>query len=1360
MPLWCIFIYTHMDNYNIENNNEQHECCMHGPGPDLHCSCVTTGNCSGADYKMFEWDYKCPTCTFHPDPFKRLQCFIRALATKGLASEKKIEEIEKILNGDDNVEGLIDKVESMLTDATIIDDHLDDDSANPVQNNVIKEAIDELRASLRQKQDTLTSGINIKTINGYPILGSGDISVGGETTWDSVTNKPTFATVATTGSYADLVGKPNLAAVAFSGSYNDLLNKPAPGLDIVVDAQLSNTSENPVQNKVVAEEISSLSGACNNLQMNKQQKLTSDTVLGTINGQSLTYGGSVSIATGGGADVKTLRTDDEYSVSLSGTGTVGFSGENGIVTSGAGAALKVGLTQQFRNTVSNKQDKLTSSSILGTINGETLRYGDSITIPGGGGDGVTALRQLSDVNTTGIANGKILRYNSTTQKWTVGDDNAGVTSVKVGDTTYTPNGSGLINIPALASTVALSTSATSSDNVVDLVLRQNDEIVNTVKVQGTQGITSNRTGGGADVLVLGTNLKTVGGQSLVNTTTPVTDIPIPTVNNSTITFAVDDGNNRSLGGTITLNQGTAQTIYLPAGSGEGDGPQYIENPYTLPMASNGVLGGIMTGYTPPANTLNIPLKVNASGAGYVTQTTTNTITQNSILPITSGGLYNLNQTVVGHTSAIEALDDLLYTTGSSETLPTYTTVSDFEYHQEVHNLGDFIELTGDGVEGVYQVIWKNASDHNQGKTLEYVSPVRRLKFDVIDRQITALGNSTAALLQAIDGLVDSVIVSTSNGVRAIRYTTYGGSDPTAVIPIDSTPSPSSTNLITSGAVYALQQTVVNNGFTLIATGQKLEESYTNLYKGTYPEYASISDFEYHQEVHSLGETIRITSGQDQGVYEVVWVDLADHNQGKTLSPKKRLKADVNRDDIDTIYGLLAGELDQIDECVTSVDVNTVGGAKKLQYTTSGGLTAQDIIGIDSAITQNSQNLITSGALYSLNQSAINSASAITALQNQQEDYYTNLYRGTYPEYATIADFEYHQEIHSLGDPIRITSGQDQGVYEVVWKDDSDHDQGKTLSPKLKLKADANSDRIDDAFGSIASVLDIADAKVDSVQRETSGNSDKLTYTVGVTDHDIVSIDSTPTSSSSNLITSGGVYSATSALRSIDSTPTNGSSNLVSSGGVYSAINNAVGNANVDFDYGTGKKRGTDLTEVINTVNYSGTCSSQIMDSDSHTKILNAQIDVVYFNAKNESGSFSRQTARLQVNITYSNGTYDIGDVATKFATLGDFTLYGRPYLEVTQNSSDQTKADVNMYFCLTSAKLQIHSLTIELHNDNGQLPYFVQTRNDIDHNYTYSNNKKVVYFDTWDNVIVIFIHGKWYKLADADPFPLRPMSGS
>ena len=39
-------------------------------------------------------------------------------------------------------------------------------------------------------------------------------------------NKPDLATVATTGSYNDLLNKPDLATVATTGSYNDLLNKP------------------------------------------------------------------------------------------------------------------------------------------------------------------------------------------------------------------------------------------------------------------------------------------------------------------------------------------------------------------------------------------------------------------------------------------------------------------------------------------------------------------------------------------------------------------------------------------------------------------------------------------------------------------------------------------------------------------------------------------------------------------------------------------------------------------------------------------------------------------------------------------------------------------------------------------------------------------------------------------------------------------------------------------------------------------------------------------------------------------------------------------------------------------------------
>lgn len=68
------------------------------------------------------------------------------------------------------------------------------------------------------------------------------------------------ASTAFSGDYADLTNKPdlsvyaesaNLATVATSGSYNDLSDKPTIPESVTVDAALSDTSENPVQNKVV-----------------------------------------------------------------------------------------------------------------------------------------------------------------------------------------------------------------------------------------------------------------------------------------------------------------------------------------------------------------------------------------------------------------------------------------------------------------------------------------------------------------------------------------------------------------------------------------------------------------------------------------------------------------------------------------------------------------------------------------------------------------------------------------------------------------------------------------------------------------------------------------------------------------------------------------------------------------------------------------------------------------------------------------------------------------------------------------------------------------------------------------------------
>lgn len=60
------------------------------------------------------------------------------------------------------------------------------------------------------------------TVGGSTVIGGG-----GPVTWNDVTGKPIFATVATSGAYTDLSGIPTLATVATSGSYGDLSGAPS-----------------------------------------------------------------------------------------------------------------------------------------------------------------------------------------------------------------------------------------------------------------------------------------------------------------------------------------------------------------------------------------------------------------------------------------------------------------------------------------------------------------------------------------------------------------------------------------------------------------------------------------------------------------------------------------------------------------------------------------------------------------------------------------------------------------------------------------------------------------------------------------------------------------------------------------------------------------------------------------------------------------------------------------------------------------------------------------------------------------------------------------------------------------------------
>lgn len=180
--------------------------------------------------------------------------------------------------------------------------------------------------AVASKQDTLVSGTNIKTVNGQSLLGNGNIEIQG-------------------------------------------------GGTITVDSELSTTSENPVQNKVIT-------NAINGKQDAGDYALKSEI-----------------------PDTSELATKEELAAKLD---TATYNSEKASFETKENAAATYQVKGDYATTaqLNSKQDTLVSGTNIKTINGNSLLGEGDITIQAGG----TVDTEMSDTSENAVQNKVIKKY--------------------------------------------------------------------------------------------------------------------------------------------------------------------------------------------------------------------------------------------------------------------------------------------------------------------------------------------------------------------------------------------------------------------------------------------------------------------------------------------------------------------------------------------------------------------------------------------------------------------------------------------------------------------------------------------------------------------------------------------------------------------------------------------------------------------------------------------------------------------------------------------------------------------------------------------------------------------------------------
>ena len=452
-------------------------------------------------------------------------------------------------------------------------------------------------------QPTLVSGTNIKTINGMSILGSGNLSV--QPTLVSGTNIKTINNNTLLGSgnidlQTKLVSGTSIKTIngqSLLGSGNISISggSSTPGIDARSDAEFAHESLVPDFNNhttgtqsqvafgsglsvgdLVVNGTSDVKGVAVKVDTDViQSKLVSGTSIKTINNQSLLGSGNITISGGGGGQDMGIRVVEKGESSYT---------EGGVVNVETGINPNDGPLIAY-----NKESGLIMTTL--EDNGEDV--GVMLAIDGDVIQGkLVSGNNIKTVNNTSILGSGNINVQPTlvsgTNIKTINNQSLlGSGNISIGGGSGTSDYDQLSNRPSVNGTT-LSGNQTSSDLGLQdvLVSGTNIKTINNQSILGSGNISIGGGGGGTDDYTALNNLPQINGHTLVgNMSTSDIGIVIPDISTKQDTL-VSGTNIKTINNTSILGPGNISITQAQSDWDQSDSTaaDYIKNKPTIPDA--------------------------------------------------------------------------------------------------------------------------------------------------------------------------------------------------------------------------------------------------------------------------------------------------------------------------------------------------------------------------------------------------------------------------------------------------------------------------------------------------------------------------------------------------------------------------------------------------------------------------------------------------------------------------------------------------------------------------------------------------------------------------------------------------------